>query len=322
MKQLNFRTKTSYQKFINFIYPFYPAKLFRHTQLITLLASLIAIRLVVALFSLYIPSFNLKLTFEWIPIIMMGWIYGPVIGLFAGAISDTLAWLISGTPWFWMYAIQQPIIAMMAGLVSGVATLRSGSKKFTCDLVLQQIIVLGFGAFVLVSNFLWFQPLTLSTNDSDVMSAFMLMYEYLASAIMVLFVLIFEGITIYYYLQIGSGKAPKHFINFIYASSLSVVVTFIFSFILGPIAAIKYYEFLYNQASPNFIKYGAMFYLVPRIMKESVKTPITTIVINSLIIALSPYIQTVKNNIHNKWGDVYDIHVNEILTIETEANNA
>ncbi len=322
MKQLNFRTKSAYQKFINFIYPFYPAKLFRHTQLITLLASLIAIRLVVALFSLYIPSFNLKLTFEWIPIIMMGWIYGPVIGLFAGAISDTLAWLISGTPWFWMYAIQQPLIAMMAGIASGVATLRSNSKKFTYDLLLQQLIVIGFGIFVLVGNLFWFQPLTLSVDDSSAISGFMLMYEYLASSIMVLFVIIFEGITIYYYLQIGSGKPPKHFINFIYASSLSVIVTFIFSFILGPIAAIKYYEFLFNQASPNFIKYGAMFYLVPRIMKESVKTPITTIVVNSLIIALNPYVQVVKNNIHNKWNDIYEIHANEILIIETEVSNA
>lgn len=82
-----------------------------------------AVRLLLQFFSIPLgPALRVSLT--WAPTMVIGWIFGPVMGVFVGVVNDSLALAISGGVWFWLYAIQEPLLTMLAGVVGGVYRLR------------------------------------------------------------------------------------------------------------------------------------------------------------------------------------------------------
>lgn len=113
--------------------------------MITLFAVFIAIRLGMSFLNIRLPGFGLSLSFAWLPLMVLGWYFGPVIGLFAGALMDTLAWVLKPSTWFWLYAIQEPIVGLLAGLLGSIATLRKQAVKTYWDLIVVQLIILLFG---------------------------------------------------------------------------------------------------------------------------------------------------------------------------------
>lgn len=81
---------------------------------------------------------------------IMGWFYGPIVGIFLGAVSDTLCYFIaSGGIWFWMYAIQEPIVCFLSGIFAGIYNyrVRLDKKSVTFDLIFNQITIFIFGIF-------------------------------------------------------------------------------------------------------------------------------------------------------------------------------
>jgi hypothetical protein len=76
----------------------------------------------------------------------------------------------------------------------------------------------------------------------------------------------------------------------------------IFSFMLGPISAVAYYRYLHNGLTPpSWMKFGMVYYLVPRLIVQSIKVPIEATLLTSLVFVLDPKIDNMLMNINNHW---------------------
>jgi hypothetical protein len=70
---------------------------------------------------------------------------------------------------------------------------------------------------------------------------------------------------------------------------------------LGPIATVSYLEYLNGAPPDNWVKYGAVYYLIPRIVVQSIKTPLEAALLTSLVLVIDPVINRMKANINNRW---------------------
>ncbi|MCQ2748205.1 MAG: ECF transporter S component [Mycoplasmoidaceae bacterium] len=92
---------------------------------------------------------------------VIGWYFGPIVGLVFGAITDTISFLLPGGGiWFWMYAIQEPIIGLLSGLVGSVCRIRKSSQtnKITIDIIINQVMVIGFAIISSFALIYWLDP--------------------------------------------------------------------------------------------------------------------------------------------------------------------
>ncbi|MCQ2956456.1 MAG: hypothetical protein MJ233_00905 [Mycoplasmoidaceae bacterium] len=88
-------------------------------------------------------------------------------------------------------------------------------------------------------------------------------------------------------------------INFVYASSLVVITMLIFSIALGPITAVEYMKFINGGITPEpFLKYGSLFYLVPRIAIEAIKVPIEASVLFGIVCLFDVKVINIVNKIN------------------------
>ncbi len=74
------------------------AKLFRCIKGMTIAAMLVAMSVVIGIFCKTYLNFGLglfRITFENLPIILSGILYGPIVGAFVGAASDLVSYLLS-----------------------------------------------------------------------------------------------------------------------------------------------------------------------------------------------------------------------------------
>lgn len=265
---------------------------FSSTQIITLLALLIALRLILQFFSIYIPQFSMSISVAWIPVIIIGWIFGPIIGFVVGGISDTLAYLIKPSQvWFWIYSIQEPIVGFLAGIISFLYQMRiykmstkyyiNEKKQNIIDIILFNLFFIIFLSLTLVAIFYWADENFKFQGSNDlIQSNFFSTYKYLLFAVFIFFFISIEIFFIYFIKK----KKRKALLLLVYVSTLIIINAMIFSFILGPISSIEYFKFLNDGREPSsFIKYGVIYYLVPRVLKESIKSPIQIFI---LVLAL------------------------------------
>ncbi len=87
-----------------------------------------------------------------------------------------------------------------------------------------------------------------------------------------------------------------------FTSIICIIITIIFSFILGVVSAIKYYEYLYNKTPPNLLNYGVVYYLLPRIIKECIKTPIYISLLTLIIYCINPLFIKIKQSAYNSYN--------------------
>ncbi|GAA5414583.1 ECF transporter S component [Ureaplasma sp. OM1] len=272
----------------------------------TLLAVLIALGLILNLFSIPIPAFGIDLSFAWLPTMVIGWIFGPVVGCLLGIIVDNLNFLIHGGVWFYLYAIQQPMLAFIAGFVGSLFRLaKQLNWHFLINVIINQLFIF---AFIAVSIFIMFaytnpdskafQHLVKSGRMSVKVNE---IFRWVILAAMILFAALIEGITIYQYYRWKQHKNNLKFTLFLYSSIICILSTIIFSFILGPVSAIKYFEFMYGRTPTSLFKYGVVYYLLPRVLKECVKTPIYIILFLSVLMVALPIVEHIQNTAKNTY---------------------
>lgn len=295
MNKLQFiHNETKKTKTIRFFFPLYPLKTLKVPYLMCIVASLIALRVVFQFFSISIPQFNMSLSLAHTPIIIAGWLFGPVFGLIFGVFTDTLMFLIQpAAAWFWLYAIQEPLLCMLSGILGSLYVLRLNAKNTFIDLVVLKILAFGFLIATYVFVLLYAVPGTSMQGGSKFDVLFYSTYKYIALGALLIFIIIFEG----FFWFFRSKKKNKN--NMVlYLSTIAFLNAIIFSFLLGTISAIEYYKFLNNgMESPLFTKYGMMFYTLPRIIKESIKTPIQIIVLIGVVYAINPMFKNSLNNV-------------------------
>ncbi len=262
---------------------------------------MLAIRLILSFFSIKIPLLGINFSFVWIPVYTFGFYFGPCVGLFFGILSDTFAWLMSGSVWFWLYAIQEPCIGLLSGMI-GSCFFMFNKKSIKWLILIQQLIISFFTVFTIVIIFSYYNKIY-SNQAINQNNAFdKKLYVILICIFLFMFLLFNEIQTIVMYLKYKSHKILNNYILYLYVSVLIVISIIIFSFILGPITQIKFYEFLNNDPPSNYLKYGAMYYLVPRVIKESFKTPIYILLVFSIVFAIKHQFNYNINSTKNKWN--------------------
>lgn len=294
--------KTSKQKIIEFFFPLYPLKVFSSISSITVLSVLIALRMVLQLTSFYIPIFSFSISVSWTPLIIIGWLYGPIYGFVAGFITDSLGILMSGSVWFWLYAIQEPMVGFIAGLFGyfcRVRLLKNASDKKTKikDFVIFDFFLIFFSG-ISIYFLIEFTNSSVSFEGKSKLEEIFFVYSKWVILGVMSFFLIFSNI-----LEIIFYK--KFFKNFIFCSwliSLVCILSILMSFLLGPISANEFYKYMYGNDSPYFVKYGTIFYLIPRVFKESIKAPIQVLILIIVIPIASNYVEKMKMAKFLKWN--------------------
>lgn len=303
MKALNLKQDkaTAIKKFF---FPFAPIKTFRSLRLLFLMAILIALRVVLSFISIPIAPFSLSLSFGWVATMVLGWYFGPVIGLFCGMITDTLTFLIHGGVWFWLYAIQEPIVGLIAGLIGGFYRYRKSkeNKHILTDLVISQLIVLLFAGATYAIILLWLNPETHFQGHDEQYEAFYNIYKWVALSLVLAFLIVYE---ILFSLNIRKKISNKQFnqtLTFTYTSSCVVFLILLFSFALGPITAVEYLKFINGTIPPSYLKYGSIFYLVPRVALESVKVPLEIGALFGIVCLFDKKIVNIINKTNCSWN--------------------
>lgn len=299
-------------KFIKFLFPFWPVKIFKSITGICVLAALLGLSILLNLFKINITA-GITISFAWLPGIIIGWYFGPIVGLLMGALIDTINWLIYGGVWFWMYALQEPILGLIVGIISSLFNIiRNTKQHFSICLIINQIMLIGFiisSIFIVFyytdPNNPFFQSISNAENStSNMIKTTQLYLRWIILGILLGLFVIVEVIVGYRYYQFkkDSDADSIRFETFLFITIVALTSTVIFSFLLGPISAIEYYKFLNNTSYvPNLVNYGVMYYLLPRVIKECFKTPIYIIVLTALVCALNPAIVSFKNRIINSY---------------------
>lgn len=299
-------------KFIKFLFPFWPVKIFKSITGICVLAALLGLSILLNLFKINITA-GITISFAWLPGIIIGWYFGPIVGLLMGALIDTINWLIYGGVWFWMYALQEPILGLIVGIISSLFNIiRNTKQHFSICLIINQIMLIGFiisSIFIVFyytnPNNPFFQSISNAENStSNMIKTTQLYLRWIILGILLGLFVIVEVIVGYrYYLFKKDRDADSiRFETFLFITIVTLTSTVIFSFLLGPISAIEYYKFLNNTSYvPNLVNYGVMYYLLPRVIKECFKTPIYIIILTTLVCALNPAIVSFKNRIINSY---------------------
>lgn len=292
-----FKNKSVNKKeiFLKFLFLQHPIKIRRHIVYILILASMIALSLILSYISIPIPAVGIKISFTWLPTIVIGWFFGPIVGFIMGSVIDTIGFLFHGGIWFWLYAIQEPMVGFITGLISFSNYLISKTKNHNRNsFIFIQIILNLFVFFVFLFLLLMFvkkfdllnikQGTNISTN---VLIAILF-------TLIFIFYIIIETIIIIQYRQ-------KKTSMFFFIVSVCCIITMIFSFILGPISAVEYLKYVNNKTPNTFIKYGYLAYLIPRVIKELFKTPIYIFLLWSIVISINSVIRKINNQILNTW---------------------
>lgn len=234
-----------------------------------------------------------------------------------GWIIDTINYLIGGGVWFWLYAIQEPLLGLIVGTIASVYFfLKSESKSIKWTLIFNQIIVL---MFIVASVFIvfyysspnnsFFQDLMNSTsyNTMDMIKKTNEILRWIILSLLSVYFIIVESII---FIKLKKYKNSKdvhvdHIQTFLLISAMCMITSVIFSFLLGPVSAIEYYKWVHNGINPpSLVKFGVVFYLVPRVIKECFKTPIYAIILATIIFPTNMIITNIKYKLQNSYNKV------------------
>ncbi len=232
-----------------------------------------------------------------------------------GLVIDTINYLIGGGVWFWLYAIQEPLLGLIVGTISSVYFyLKSGNKSIKWTLIFNQIVIL---MFIIASIFIvfyysdtnndFFQDLMNSSsyNTIDMIKKTNEVLRWIILALLSVYFLVIETI-IFIKLKKYKSSEDTHIDRiqtFLLISAMCMITSVIFSFLLGPISAIEYYKWVHNGINPpSLVKFGVVFYLVPRVIKECFKTPIYAILLATIIFPANMIINNIKHKLQNSYN--------------------
>ncbi|MBQ0045412.1 MAG: ECF transporter S component [Mycoplasma sp.] len=286
-----------------FFFPFSPIKSFRSVRLLFLMAILIALRIVFGLLTIRIAPFVLSISIAWVPLMVLGWYFGPVVGLILGILTDTISFLMAGGGiWFWMYAIQEPIIGLISGLIAGLCRYRKDKIKrsISFDIVLSQIVVIVFAVISYVTLIVWVNSIEFEGYKPEY-EKFYEIYRWVVVGCVSLLIVVYE-ILIILTMTKKIGKTEHHvMINFIYSSSLVIVSMLVFSVALGPITAVEYAKFAGLDIPEGYAQFGSLFYLVPRVCVEAIKVPVEASCLFGVVCLFDKKVMNIVNKINNTW---------------------
>ncbi|MCQ3908398.1 MAG: hypothetical protein MJ200_02340 [Mycoplasmoidaceae bacterium] len=98
--------------------------------------------------------------------------------------------------------------------------------------------------------------------------------------------------------KIGKGDHLV-MINFVYTSSLVVLIMLLFSVALGPVTAVEFFKFAGLDIPSGYAEMGSLFYLIPRIAVEAIKVPLEASILFGVVCLFDKKIVNIVNRINN-----------------------
>ena len=292
------KTKKNIKKF------FFPiSKPFSSVKTLTFIAIIFTLYIFLVLCTMYSV---LNFSIPWIPIMVLGWYLGPIYSCFLTIVFDNIRFFLLsqvGGLWFWLYAIQAPLVALISGLFGGLFYYRFNSIKSSCsksiifDVIFNNLIVISFFIFT-TFMLLSFVNNSIKFKGSEKIETFFLnTYKWIAISLLTFGLVSFETIIIINFRC--NLQKKRDFISQIlvlcYCSSLVLVIMFIFPYVLQPIATIEYCKYC------GFPNKSFLFYLIPQTFRQSIIVPIEIFVLKTIILLAQKQFNEINDQINNQW---------------------
>ncbi|WP_027121820.1 ECF transporter S component [[Mycoplasma] imitans] len=278
---------------IKFFLPFWPLKLRYNIYLISFLAIFIALKIVLGLFVIRLGP-TIRLGISWVGLALIGWIFGPVVAIPIGFLTDTLSFFLGGGGvWYWLYAVQEPMIVFTAALFGSIYRIRKNYVSNFWDFVFQQILIAGF----CISGFI-FLSLYNNSNTEKILLKNNSFGTTLSMVFMAIFFVFAEIIS--WALYFKNRKTKESIKLFLYVSTMMITLSILYSLVLGTIAINEFLINVVNQ-KPKTKDYILSAYLIPRVIKETLRLPILIICVIGLIKISEPHLQNFFNLSRLRW---------------------
>ena len=288
------------KKIKKFLFPI--SKPFSSIKTLTFIAIIFALYIFLVLCTIHSV---LNFSISWIPIMVLGWYLGPIYSCFLTIIFDNIRFFLLsqvGGLWFWLYAIQAPLVALISSLFGGLFHYRINAIKSSCsksiifDVMLANLIVVSFFVFTIFMLLSFVNNSTKFSGSEKIEVFFLNVYKWIAISLLTFSLIGFETIII------NCKRNRQNRKNFIlrililcYCSSLVLVVMFIFPFILQPIATIEYCKYC------GFPNRSFLFYLIPQTFRQSIIVPIEIFVLKAIILLAQKQFNEINDQINNQW---------------------
>ena len=292
------KTKKNIKKF------FFPiSKPFSSVKTLTFIAIIFTLYIFLVLCTMYSV---LNFSIPWIPIMVLGWYLGPIYSCFLTIVFDNIRFFLLsqvGGLWFWLYAIQAPLVALISGLFGGLFYYRINSIKSFCsksiifDVIFNNLIVISFFIFTTFMLLSFVNNSTKFKGSEKIETFFLNTYKWIAISLLTFSLVSFETIIIINFRC--NLQRKKDFISQIlilcYCSSLVLVIMFIFPYVLQPIATIEYCKYC------GFPNKSFLFYLIPQTFRQSIIVPIEIFVLKTIILLAQKQFNEINDQINNQW---------------------
>ena len=260
------------------------------------LSFLFALHIILVYVGFNLPVINLQVGFDWIPTYLAGWFYGPIWGAVFGFVANNLSWLQTGaTYWYWMYAIQEPIIAIFASIISYYCncTLKHCQIKF--DVIIQQLI---FFVFVIVTltliSLCWTNHIQF--NDTLVNNNQKLNNLLIATMVIFSCFVISSEVYILCKLKKQQQKGIYHLKIWLCAITVISSMIFLFAIVLGPITDVNYLYAFHFINNPNISKTLFLSDVIGQVLLQCIRLPLAIVIFYLvLLVTNKPYHRLIIN---------------------------
>lgn len=298
-KEITFGKNKKIKKLKKFLFPYYPLRLFKSVPLLAFLSFLFAIHIILVYIGFNIPIINLQIGFDWIPTYLAGWFFGPIIGSIFGFIANNIYWLqTGGTFWFWMYSIQEPVIAVFASLVSFYFYYALQQKNIIRDIIIQQFsFIIFFLLSLLIIILAWINQINfdgIKIIHSDQAR------DLLISALVIFgFFFIFCECFIIYKLKKKINSI--HFNLFLSATVIVTSMIFLFGIALGPFTTINFL-YAFHFINNNLIT-GELFLssAIAQVILQCIRVPLAILILYGVLrVSQKPFLDMINSVYYKK----------------------
>ncbi len=217
------------------------------------------------------PGTSPKISFDYLPIIIVAFLLGPIEGFIFGVLSDSIILLLSGFPWHFFMAIQKPTIGLVSGMLFLVFAKNNKIENEQVNYKIIFALQLSIISIFISTQLILF---LLKPNETLMISSF---------AASIITFIIFEIMFVYYFVK------KKKEINMLSISLIIIIVTRVIN------------SWIFTSIAQTF--YGIPFEesILLRIITTSITGPINGVVLFWLLKGLMPTIDRYFDN-YNKWS--------------------
>ena len=247
---------------------------------IAILGLLLSLRIILQ----FVGSISLgptTLSFTWITLIVVGFIFGPFIGLMFGVIADLLGYVLHPGVYMWEYAIQEPLICFVAGII-GFIYFNYKSKKWL-DFIIFEVFLIVFTTVALVVALIEHPDMSQAIGKSTrTSSASFLSNKTLPLILVPIFFVLINMVMLYLVIN-----DKNNYRIILYVAMIVIQAWVIWSWIEGPWAQIKYWrrtKVWHSLNDSNRVALTMRWLFNIRVFKASFVVPIEIFVASSVMI--------------------------------------